>query len=178
MADDLDVEETRCPDCGLEVPSLDEPCPNCAATPDDEVVPYEYYKTIKNRYLFVYRPERFLESVNDWLASERGLHAVTMTLHYDGRQGFARAVTFKCVGINKPTGRLFRLDRLIVDKGTFSRFKKTLGEVLNSWKEQHPDRLIVSHWNVQPAGVVAEAWILSVGVAPAPMPSPESRVVM
>lgn len=139
------MEDRRCPDCGLEVTSLDEPCPSCPTELDDEVVPYEYYKTIKNRYLFVYRPERFLDAVNEWLASERGLHTVTMTVHFDSRQGFARALTFKCVGINKRTGRLFRVHRLIVDKGTFSRYKKTLGEVLNTWKEQHPAEMIVSN---------------------------------
>lgn len=172
------VDDERCPDCGLLVPSLDEPCPNCAsgiAPEDDEVVPYAYAKTFTLRHTLFgsYRPENLVAETNEWLTGERGLLDIP-SLIINRSQGIVADLTLSCVGINKPTGRLFQIEKLVLVKGQFRRRGSTLGEGLNSWRDANPNRQLLRFVPHSAAGVVFEVWLLFVEVVSATTPAIET----
>jgi hypothetical protein len=172
------VDDERCPDCGSSLTSLDEPCPHCSswAEPDDgEVVPYVYSKTFTLHCppFRRYRPDPFVAEINEWLAGERGLLDVSSLVINRSVAGLVTDVTLSCMGINKPTSRLFQIERLVLVKGDFRRRGTTLGEGLNSWREMNPGRRLLRFVSLSAAGVSFEVWLLFVEVVPAAAPAIE-----
>jgi hypothetical protein len=174
------MEDERCPDCGSTITSQDEPCPYCASSSDSadvEVVPYTYSKTFTLRYapLRPYRPERFVAEINEWLANELGLLDV-QSMVILRHQGLVTEATLSCFGINKPTGRLFQVERLVLVKGQFRRRGTTLGEALNSWREMNPSKQLLRFVPLSAAGVAYEVWLLFAEVVPELAPAVESSL--
>jgi|GEM_PF-2735684 len=164
-----DDSNDYCPTCGNAVSSLDEACPYCLLTedPEPEAIPYEYFKTFKNRTSFRYRPDEFVVSINEWLLHETGLINLGVVIHRV-QGGLISGVTLSCYGINLPTKRLFQFQRIVLAKGTFSQKATPLGEALNEWKERNPDKKMLRFVPLTLAAMVSEVWILFVSVAPDP----------
>jgi hypothetical protein len=174
------VHDERCPDCESLVDSQDEPCPQCASLANSNeglVLSYQYSKTFTLRYapLRPYRPERFIAEINEWLQGERGLVDVP-SLVIQSNQGLVTEVTLSCVGINRPTYRLFQIERVVLVKGQFRRQGTKLGEALNTWRETNPGRQLLRFRTFSAAGVAYEVWLLFVEVVPTQAPVEETFI--
>jgi hypothetical protein len=168
--------DERCPTCGLQVSSLDEPCPYCDPDPtddaDEEPSPYEYFKTFTNRTVLRYRPDEFVATINGWLAAERGLVNVTFVLHRE-RTGLVNGMTLSCFGIARPTSRLFQFERIPLVAGTIPKRFRPVGEAMNHWKDRNPDKQILRFAPIGLSGRMVEVWVLFASVAPNPALNPD-----
>jgi hypothetical protein len=113
---------------------------------------------------FKYRPDEFADTVNLWLSEQTGLQGVTMTITF--LMVAIKTVTVNCVASNSTESPQVRLSRVPLDNGAKKRQRKPVGEVLNSWSEQNPDKSRLNYWTVVSVGLPVEIWLLYVEKAP------------
>jgi hypothetical protein len=82
-----------------------------------------------------------------------------MTLTFLGV--YIRTATVNCVSSNSLDSRQVRLTQLPLKDGRGRKFQP-VGETLNRWAEQNPDKIRLNYWSVASAGVPVELWLLYV----------------
>jgi hypothetical protein len=157
------IDALRCPDCGCPLQSLDLPCPQCAVNESSllEITTHSYSKSFEYRPgPFKYRPDEFAETINRWLADQKGLQNVTMAITlYQVR---IKTVTINCLGSNSPESLQFRLTRVPLNTGQIGRKLLPAGEALNNWMESNPNKRQITFWYVASGRVPFEVWLLYV----------------
>jgi hypothetical protein len=128
---------------------------------EDGAAAHQFSKTFHTRWAFRPEPERFVATLNQWLAEEAGLLAVSPLLHraVDG----IGAATLHCTASLSEVPYVFRFDRLSLVKGTLAARPVTdLGSALNEWKDTHREADVAWYQVFSaPNGRPTECWILS-----------------
>jgi hypothetical protein len=155
----MDIEPL-CPDCGASLETLDEPCPSCGSTVlsfQDTI--HRHWKTFRNRTSHRYRPDEFVQDVNQWMSDQRGLLAAQWRIHRS-REGLVRGVTLDMAESAVQVPWRLQFARVPLVEGLLGRNRKDLGEALNAWTDRNPNRRLQSYVILSSAGVDVELWVL------------------